>query len=359
MNNFEESGKSKGRPASITYSIVEEICDRLGVENNGVFSCKDVRKELGRGSMTTINRHVQTWRQSHPASPDLAGAPSDRFIVAFSTEVKRLTAVQEEKCKAELSAAKEDNEYLYQELGAAEVKIEEVERELQLMHDTIGSQKAFSESLERTNEELKSTIADLQEKRMQDREELGRLSVRLERIPLLEKENEVIKISLERERATNTSLVSDLSVAKTIVAHLQNTSQGQSYSPPRETVASSNLKSGDDQNRSFLNDLSTQPHESQGPNENKAIEGDRQLETILASCIAVITEAEPLTTKELHGILVVRKIIDPEQISVKKLVTHLRCTPIVSFDPASGKWSRNFTQKTSDVSVNGEKHEAT
>ena len=355
MSIAEESGKSKGRPASITYSIVEEICDELRVENNGVFSCKDVRKELGRGSMTTINRHVQTWRQSHPALPDLAGALSDRFLAAFTVEIKRLTVAQEEKFKAELAAATEDNDFLYQELGAAEIKINETACEQQLLQDKIGSQKTITESLGRINEELKSTIADLQEKRMQAREELGRLSVRLERIPILEKENEEIKISLARERATNTSLVSDLSAAKAIVAHLQNTSQRHSYSHPRETEGSSNIKSEYETNHTRI---STQLYEIPCPQKNQASEGDGQFDTILQSSVAVITEVGALTTKELHGILVIRKLLDPDRFSVKKLVTHLRCTPILSFDPACGKWGRNLTQKTSGESVKGEEHEA-
>jgi hypothetical protein len=224
---------------------------------------------------------------------------------------------------------------------------------LQLAQDTLGSQKSLTETLQKRSAELQDAIANLQEKRMEAREEIGRHAVRLERMPILEKENADLKIALETQRATNTSLISDLSAARAILAHLQDSSCRV------QSTATGNATPSHDQ-RSPADPLSHTPIDGRPDSQEQLASAlDDQVDAILASIIEVITESGPFTTKELHEVLRVRGILDPKQISVKKLVAQLRRMQLLTFDPETGTWNRRSPEKSSDVSTNGTKHEAT
>lgn len=113
---------NSGETSTVIEVDVWESCDRLS-KANPYFSCKVVRNDLGRGSMTTIHRYVKSWREAHSVPPEITGTPSDQFLTAFKTELKRNSTAREDQLRTQLAATTEDNEYLYRMLAETETKV--------------------------------------------------------------------------------------------------------------------------------------------------------------------------------------------------------------------------------------------
>lgn len=342
--------------SAVTETDVWETCDRLAAENNRDFSCKEVRKELGHGSMTTIHRYVKTWRDSHPALPDLEGIPSDQFLAAYKAELKRSSTAREDKYKVQLSATTEDNEYLYNVLGETEKQLVAAERNLTIKQGIIESQKLQNETLHKTNGELKIAIADLQEKQIKAHEDLARLEIRLERISLLEKQTEALQTSLEKERTSNTALVADLAAAKAILAHLKTT-QGSRYATRNSTAAGNEATPLDKQ---LITEETEALAETVGHTvapEISAPKAHALSDKVIAASIVAITESGQMATRDIHRLLLAHNTIHAEQVSVKSLAAHLRACPLLTFDTATGSWGLSPSEDRFGGTRVGEQHE--
>lgn len=347
-----------GETSTVSESDVWQTCDQLTAEHKRDFSCKEVRKELGHGSMTTIHRYVKTWRDAHPAPPDLEGTPSDQFLAAYKAELKRNCTVREDKYKVQLAATTEDNEFLYKVLGETENQLNDAERKLQIQQGIIESQKLQIETLQKKNDEGKHVISDLQEKQLKAHEGLGRLEIRLERVPLLEKQNGDLLASLEKERTAITALVAELAASKAILAHLKETPYGSSHAARNEATGNIEATLPNKQRITEGKKALKESEVTLVAPENPTSKGQALSDNVIAASVVAISDSGPMATKEIHRLLITKNIFHAEQVSVKSLAAHLRGSPFLTFDTATGSWVLSPSEEGFDEMHVGEKHEA-
>lgn len=348
-----------GETSIVKESEIWQACDRLAAENKHDFSCKDVRKELGHGSMTTIHRFVKSWRDAHPVSPDLDGTPSEQFLAAFKSELKRAYTAREDKFKVRFVAMGEDNEYLYKVLGETEEKLADTEKALHIHQEISESQKLQIETLKKSNEEQIIAISDLRDKQLKAHESLGRLEIRLERIPFLEKQNGDIQASLEKERIANTALVAELAASQAILAHLKDPPQRTDYVTRNMAAQVSDTPSLDKQSVSLETDGRTETLENLVAQEIHTPKCQSLSDNVIAVSSVAISNSGPMSTKDIHSLLIANEILCPEQMSVKSLAATLRGSAFLTFDTSAGSWRLSKSEQRNDGARVGEKHEAT
>ena len=324
--------------STVTEVDVWESCDRIS-KANPYFSCKVVRNDLGRGSMTTIHRYVKSWRDANSVPSEFAGTPSDQFLAAFKTEIKRNGTAREDQLRTQLAGTTEDNEYLYRMLGESETKMSDSVMNLQRQLAIVAIQKLQIINIQEINEELKIALNTLQDKQIKVHEDLGRLEVRLERIPSLEKQNEDLQNNLERERATNTALAADLAASRSMLDHLRDTPRGTNYLSPNKigsivkthTTIKEKHIGGDTHTFADPEQVST-THEESSSKDN--VKSDK----VIAASVRAISDGGPMDTKNIHKHIITNGTFRPEELSVKSLSAYLRKSPFLTFDPTIGTW---------------------
>lgn len=55
--------KERGIAMSVTYKDIEDVCKQLFVQNPKEITTRRVREKLGHGSLSTISKHLKTWRE--------------------------------------------------------------------------------------------------------------------------------------------------------------------------------------------------------------------------------------------------------------------------------------------------------
>lgn len=332
---------NSGETSTVIEVDVWESCDRLS-KANPYFSCKVVRNDLGRGSMTTIHRYVKSWREAHSVPPEITGTPSDQFLTAFKTELKRNSTAREDQLRTQLAATTEDNEYLYRMLAETETKLSDAAINLQFQLTVVESQKLQIINIQALNEELKIALSDLQDKQFKVHENLGRLEVRLERIPSLERQNEDLRNNLEKERTANTALVEDLAASRAKLGHVEDAPLGFTC-PTRNSVGSNvetqktiNGKRIVGETRKF-----TDPNKVSITHETSPPKDKVQSDEVIAASVRAISDCGPMDTKNIHKHILTSGTFRPQDLSVKSLSAYLRKSTFLTFDPTIGTWEQS------------------
>lgn len=187
------------REATITQEAVNAIVERIRADG-GKPTARKVREELGRGSMATVLKFLQSWQDSQVRQADepvTLPQALQRVIVDFinqevasakkpletaladAQQAGRDLITESERQAAALNELDQAAEWLRAEVSAANSRATQLATELETSH--LGTQ------VERQAAELART-------------ELAKAELRLEALPRLESELERLRIALDAER---------------------------------------------------------------------------------------------------------------------------------------------------------------
>lgn len=143
------------RTGGIDRDEVFETANRLEAEGREV-SALTMLSALGRGSLTTIYKHLDAWKQSKPVkSPIVQAEQPEPVKTAFATawrvaseEAARETMVIRDKAKEEISAALKQFHGALEALAKVEADREADAEAMEGLHRLIAEQKADIGKLE-------------------------------------------------------------------------------------------------------------------------------------------------------------------------------------------------------------------
>ena len=212
-----------GREAVISQEQVAAAAEGIKAAG-GVPTLRAVRERLGGiGSMGTINRMLQEWRdsQARPTTPEIAIPPGvARALTDYlSTEIAQAKA----PLTNELAEARQANTELATENERLAREIEDRETEIA----RLASEKS---AIEGRAEQLTTDLAAAREESTRERQaaeaarvEVARTALRLEAMPRLEADLAAAREALEAERVTRVAAEQSAAVA---AARLEERSRG-------------------------------------------------------------------------------------------------------------------------------------
>ncbi|MCK0509840.1 DNA-binding protein [Aromatoleum buckelii] len=191
------------REASITYEQVAAIADRIKAAG-GKPTPRQIRERHGSGSLGTIHKLFQRWEGSDPISTEAGSAlpPAlQRAILDFVTQ-ERATA------RADLDAKLSDVQAAADELAAESERqtdhIQTVEDALQASQEEKAALAGKIEQLEIDRSAVRDEATRERQAAETTRTELAKAQVRLDAMPILERENERLRSAVDAERAART-----------------------------------------------------------------------------------------------------------------------------------------------------------
>lgn len=294
-----------GRESSITYEQVAAIADVMKAAGANPTS-RAVRERLGNtGSMGTINKMLQTWKQGQEraiANALSLPAPVQRTILDFlaqelATAKSTLeTALAEEQQEAADLAT--ENERQAADLDAASVKLLAVQTELATLQGRVLQVEADLQTAQ-TAAERERNAAEAA------RTELAKAQLRLEAMPRLEKDLVDVRAVLDEERAGR---VASEQRAAVLAAQLDASDKRAVEIESRETAALARLAELERQSAVIAANLNTanlQGQACQARLESAARELDNARELTKESRLKERTALEE--TAELRGLLLAER----------------------------------------------------
>ncbi|MCK0505706.1 DNA-binding protein [Aromatoleum anaerobium] len=203
------------REASITYEQVAAIADGIKAAG-GKPTPRQIRERHGSGSLGTIHKLFQRWEGNQPPSIEAGSAlpPAlQRAILEFVTQ-ERATA------RADLDAKLSDVQAAANELAAENVRqsghIETLESTLQMSQEEKAALAGKIEQMEADLSTARDEAARERQAAEATRTELAKAHVRLDTIPILEKDNERLRsaVDAERDARTNAERLAAIAEAK-------------------------------------------------------------------------------------------------------------------------------------------------
>ncbi len=151
----------------VTYSEVAEVCERLSAE--GVKPTqRNVRAEIGSGSVSTILRHINAWLESKSLVADVQVVLPDETVVAMQKAINDAIQSASETRDREIANLKEQIEDELKALTEQDERIQSLDNRLQAEAESAKARElALEKSLAvqtRQAEELKAQNAALSEK---------------------------------------------------------------------------------------------------------------------------------------------------------------------------------------------------
>lgn len=210
-----------GREASTSYERVCNAIDELLTQGIKP-SVRAVRTLVGGGSMSTINKHLQQWRETHAhesdISPRLLPPKLQRAVFEFiDQEVTRVHVDLEEalsETKRDMRALADENERLYGEVAS--------------LNADIGALTDGKAALEGRISQLLADLASARQEAAAERQnaeferiELAKTKQRLETLALMEREAERARRDFEVQRDARVQAEQEVAVLKAQKANLQ------------------------------------------------------------------------------------------------------------------------------------------
>ena len=207
------------REASITYEQVAAIADRIKAAG-GKPTPRQIRERHGSGSLGTIHKLFQRWEGGHPISTEAGSAlpPAlQRAILDFVMQ-ERATA------RADLDAKLSDLQAAADELAAESERqtdhIQTLENALQASQEEKAALAGRIEQMETDRSAARDEAARERQAAEATRTELAKAQVRLDAMPILERENERLRSAVDAERAARTDAERVAAIAEAKAAGL-------------------------------------------------------------------------------------------------------------------------------------------
>lgn len=188
------------REATITQEEVNAVADRIRAAG-GKPTARGVREELGRGSMATVLRLLQTWQAGQGRAPEIPVAlpPAlQRALVDFIGQEVAAAKLNLEQDLVNAQQAQKDliaeNESQAADLEGLQMTLEEMQAE----HSQLEGRYA---QLQTDFAEAKQVGESQRQAAESARTEIAKLHLRLEGVPQLEAEVARLREALETERS--------------------------------------------------------------------------------------------------------------------------------------------------------------
>ena len=209
------------REATITQEEVNAVADSIRAAGAKP-TARAVREELGRGSMATVLRLLQTWQAGQGRAPDtpvVLPVVLQRALVDFiGQEVASAKLLLEQDLVTAQQAQKDliaENEGQATDIEGLQTKLEELQSEHSQLEGRSGQ-------LTTDLEEARQAAESQRQAAETARTETAKLQLRLEGVPRLETELAKLKEALEAERSAR--VASDQSAAVATAKLEQNQS---------------------------------------------------------------------------------------------------------------------------------------
>jgi chromosome segregation ATPase len=191
------------REASITYEQVAAIADRIKAAG-GKPSPRQIRERHGSGSLGTIHKLFQRWEGSQPPSLEAGSA----LPPALQRAMLDFVAQERAAARADLDAKLSDVQAAADELAAENERqgghIETLENGLQAMQEEKATLAGKIEQREADFDAARDEAARERRAAEDTRTELAKAQVRLDAMPILEKDNARLRSAIDVEHAART-----------------------------------------------------------------------------------------------------------------------------------------------------------
>lgn len=241
------------REATITQEQVNAAADTIRA-NGGAPTARAVREHLGGGSMATVLKFLQVWKngQLKPVAQDITLPPAlQRLLVDFvSQEVAAARAelepeiVTAQQAQSDLIAENERQsshvEALSNTLDEALAEKAEVTGRLAQMESDLATARNETHAAEQAAEAARTALA--------------KAELRLEAMPRLEAENERLRTELAEMRESATTSAQSAAVFE---AKFAAATERASATEARETVAQKKLEQAEDRARADAKEIAS------------------------------------------------------------------------------------------------------
>jgi chromosome segregation ATPase len=225
----------------ITFDQVAAIADAFAQRGERP-TLRNVRAELGTGSMGTVQKHLSTWqsqrRQIVTASATLP-AEIQRVILL---EIEREVSAARAELEADLAAVKGDRDTLADDNEAQAAELEQQSAQLDALEATTQQQTG---RIAQMQTDLANAVEAVTRERgvaEQARQSLAKAELRLEALPRMEAELERMRAALETATAR---AVAGEQLAAVTAANLAGVETRLSESGEREKTMASRLAAAD------------------------------------------------------------------------------------------------------------------
>ena len=188
------------REATISQEEVNATADSIRAAG-GRPTARAVREQLGRGSMATVLRLLQTWQagQVHaPAAPVVLPTALQRALVDF---IAQEVAAAKWSLEQDLVTAQQTQQELVTENEAQGSALADLQRALEELHVEHSRLSGRYAQLNTEFENTRQTVEVHRQAAEASRTEIAKLQLRLEGVPRLEAELAKVETALEAERA--------------------------------------------------------------------------------------------------------------------------------------------------------------
>lgn len=185
----------------LTQELVSVTANKLLAEHGKRPSNRAVRSALGVGSMTTITRLMNNWRDESPALGAAARALPEKLLQELEQLQRDAEKVAREICATDLSNARDSEQQLVQENEQLIAQIAALQAELQSAREDGAAVHAQVVQLQADNTTLRRELESERASTGQLRIELAKASLRLdESLPQLKQEFNECRSQLDASR---------------------------------------------------------------------------------------------------------------------------------------------------------------
>jgi hypothetical protein len=207
-----------GRESNITYELVAATADKL--QANGIKPTnRAVLAALGMGSLTTIGRHMNSYKAGQVRQ---SSAIDDLIDPAIMKSISNHTAIKVQEATSSLTAnladAQEENEALLSECEKQLANFESVSSANIILVAENASLKGQAQQLETENARLLIEITTERTQSEASRVEVAKMMLRLDAMPKVEAELEKVRADFENYRVQSISTL-NLAVAESASLH--------------------------------------------------------------------------------------------------------------------------------------------
>lgn len=147
------SKRRPGRRDGVSFEDVKRAAEKLTQEGLPV-TLRSVRAELGTGSLSTIQRHLQAWRMLSLPQPDAQSPLSVQVLRALATEFDRAATERTARINADLKDAQASIEMLVDENEALHLSSSETTELLETTRASLAEKTG-------TIDTLRTQLADM------------------------------------------------------------------------------------------------------------------------------------------------------------------------------------------------------
>ena len=198
--------------AQLTQEIVSATAHQLKAARGANPSNRQVLSAIGYGSMTTLAKLMNVWRDESPALTESTAALPSGLLRELETLQRNTEKAAREDCMTELTNAHDSEQLLIQENEQLQAGIASLQDQLKAAQESATKAQAQLVQLQADNAEMKSTLEVERDNLGQLRVELAKVTSRLEEsLPRLQQE--LCDCREELQRARKAQVVAEIEAA--------------------------------------------------------------------------------------------------------------------------------------------------